>query len=499
MNKFLLNTCVPVLLVCSSLAGCMVGPDFHSPKSPDVYSYTAKKLPKRTVSANVPGNAGKSQQYVLNKQIPADWWTLFHSREINQLVKHGMANSPNIKAAYASLRQAQETMNAQIGNSLFPAFSVQTGVQRQLFNSAGFGGTIQSSLFNLFNANANVAYTLDVFGGARRQIEALRAQVDYQQFELIAAYLTLSSNIVTTAVTVAAAKEQIKTTQMLIHNQEEQLKIIRQQYKLGGASQEDILNQETLVEQTRATLPPIEQTLAQNEHALNVLVGNFPNNKLPSLDLNKITLPSRLPVSMPSRLVRQRPDVRASEAMLHTASANIGVATANLFPQFTISGLYGWQAPTPATLFATTTNAWNIGGQITQAVFQGGALLAQRRAAIDAYEAAFQQYKQTVLVAFQNVADTLRALQNDARTLQAQNRAVKSSYKNYRLTKEQYQVGGVSYLQMLTAQLQYQQAALARIQAQASRYNDTVALFQALGGGWWNQEWCVKECLYEST
>ncbi len=500
LTKSFLKMDVLVAMTCFGLAGCMVGPDFHAPASPTHSKrYTATPIPAKTVHTNAPGNSGKTQHFISTQEIPSQWWELFHSKEINMLVKRGIAHSPTLAGAYASLRQAQETLNAQIGNSLFPAFSAQAGAQRQLFNSAGFGGTLGSSIFNLYNANVNVSYTLDVFGGARRQIESLSAQVDYQQFELIAAYLTLTSNIVTTAVTAATYESMIKTTHALIKNQEEQLAIIKKQFGIGGVSEENIQTQRTLVEQTKATLPPLEQNLAKTRHALDVLIGNLPDQPVPSIDLNKLNLPAKLPVSMPSSLVRQRPDIRASEALLHSASANIGVATANLFPQFTLSGVYGWQSAVPSTLFGTNTNMWSIATQIAQPIFQGGALLAQRRAAIDAYQLAFNQYKQTVLLGFQNVADTLRALQNDARTLQALNLATKAAYKNYQLSKDQYHMGGVSYLNLLVAQLQYETTILQRVQAQAARYNDTVALFQALGGGWWNQTWCVKECLYEAT
>lgn len=483
-----------------TMSGCMVGPDFHQPAAPKVTHYMESSLPSATAGSKATGKSGIVQHFATNRDISSEWWVLFHSTIINDLIRTGLANSPNLAAAYAALRQAQETLNAQIGNSLFPAVSAQTGVERQLFTGAseGNGLSSDSTIFNIYNANVNVTYTLDVFGGARRQIEALRAQVDFQQFELIAAYLTLTANIVTTSVTVAAFEAQIKASQALLREQEEQLAITRQQFKVGGVSREAILSQETLVEQTRATLPPLEKNLSQSRHALAVLVGDYPNRQFPSINLNTLTLPARLPVSLPSNLVRQRPDVRAAEAQLHAASAQIGVATANLFPQFPLTGSYGWQASAPATLFATTTNFWTIGGQIMQPIFQGGALLAQRRAAIAAYEQSRAQYRQTVLQAFQNVADALRAIETDARTLRAQTAAESAARQNMILTQEQYRVGGVSYLNLLTAEQQYQQTVLARIQAQAARYNDTAALFQALGGGWWHKPWCVKECLQES-
>lgn len=476
------------------LTGCMVGPNFHSPKEPKVSRYNLVPLPAKTASTPSAGKAGKSQQYVYGKDIEAQWWTLFRSKELNTLMKRGIANSPTLSAAYAALRQAQENVNVQVGNSLLPAFNANGSGSRQLTPSVP--GT-PSFLYNLFNANVNVTYTLDMFGGARRQIEALIAQVDFQQFQLIGAYLTLTANIATTAVTIASLEAQIEATHELINAQREQLKIIRDQYHLGGVAESNVLSQETLLEQTIATLPPLELSLSQNRHALSALVGAYPNEPLPRLKLNHIVLPTKIPVSLPSRLVKQRPDVRASEALLHAASAQIGVATANLFPQITLNGSYGWEALSPSTLFGTTTNFWSYGAQITQPIFHGGALFAARRAAIAAFDQSLSQYRQTVLQAFQNVADSLRALETDARAFKAEKRAEIAAKRNLILTSAQYRLGGVSYLSLLTAQEQYQQTVIARIRAQASRYTDTAALFQSLGGGWWNQKWCVKECLYE--
>jgi NodT family efflux transporter outer membrane factor (OMF) lipoprotein len=352
-------------------------------------------------------------------------------------------------------------------------------------------------VFNLFNASVNVSYTLDVFGGLRRQIEALGAQVDNQQFELMAAYLSLTANIVTTAVTVASFQAQIQATHSLLSAQEKQLAIIKKQFFLGGLSRNEVLTQETLVAQTRATLPPLEKSLAQSRHALLALVGEYPDQPLPRIQLDAIDLPRALPLSLPSMLVRQRPDVRASQALLHAASAQIGVATANLFPQVTLSGADGWQSLVLPSLINPANKIWNITADITQPIFHGGALLAQRRAAIAAYDLAAAQYKQTVIQAFQNVADTLRALETDARSLRAQRQAEISAKHSLQLITQQYRLGGVSYLDLLNAQQQYQQTKISRIKAQAIRYSDTAALFQALGGGWWNKAWCVKECLIE--
>lgn len=488
---------ISILMLVTAISGCMVGPNFHPPAAPHVERYTAHKLPVKTVSTPGMGKSGKPQKFEVCKNIPSDWWYLFHSRTITQLVEQGIAHSPNLDAAYATLRVAQEAYNAQVGNLLLPAVDAQASAQRQLFSGAQFGTPNTSgNIFNVFNVGVAVSYTLDVFGGSRRTIEGYGAQVDYQQFQLIAAYLTLTSNIVSTAVTIASLEAQIRATKELIYAQSDTLRILKDQFRLGGISKENVLTQETLVDQTIATLPPLQKSLAQNQHALAVLIGSFPNTPMPHINLDSITLPTRLPVSVPSMLVRQRPDIRASEALLHVASANIGVATANLFPQFNLTGNYGWQALVPSRLFGTSTNTWSYMLQITQPLFHGGALLAQRRGAIDAFQQSFAEYRQTVLQGFQNVADSLRALETDARALRAQRTAEIAAAENLKLTQDQYHLGGASYLSLLNAQQQYETVRIARIQAQATRYTDTVALFQALGGGWWNKPWCVKECLY---
>lgn len=466
----------------------MLGPDFHSPTPPSVKSYTAAPLPKQTVGSRVNGKADSKQLYHLGRDIPAEWWHLFKSPQINELVKTGIANSPNLMAASAALKQAQENVNVQIGSLLFPDVSAQLNGTRQNISGDSFGGgVVPSSVFNLFNASVNVSYTLDLFGASRRTVEAYIAQADYQQFQLLAAYLTLTTNIVTTSIAVASLDEQIQATKSLISAQENQLHIIKKQFKLGGVPDTNVLNQQTLVEQTKATLPPLEQALAQNKHALAVLVGAYPNTPLPRLLLGKLTLPTTIPVSLPSNLVRQRPDIRAAEAMLHAASAQVGVATANLFPQISLTANGGFSSSVFSSLFQASNRVWSYGSTITQPIFQGGALLASRRAAIAGFEQAAAQYQQTVLQGFQNVADSLRAIENDAKTYQSQRSAETAARKTLAITKQQYLDGGVSYINLLTAQQQYQQTRINLIKAQTARFADTAALFQAVGGGWWNR------------
>ena len=477
-----------ILLLSISLTGCMVGPDFHHPCPPNTTKYTKTSLPPKTVSTPSIARGGKSQYFVDGKDIPAEWWKLFHSPELNALICQGLNNSPNLAAAKAALHVAQETLNAQIGTSLYPQVTLQLNAQRNRVSGASFGGGSSNSLFNLYNVSVPVTYTLDVFGGLHRQIEALEDQVNYQQFQLEAAYLTLTSNIVTTTITIASLEEQVQATLELIKLQHDQLRIVKGQFHLGGVSQANVLSLEAQLAQTEASLPPLKQSLAQSRHALAVLVGVLPSEmSIPPLDLDKIHLPEHLPVSLPSNLVRQRPDIRSSEALLAAASAQIGVATANMLPQITLSGSYGWVNTSTGTFFNANNAVWNLGGALAQPIFNGGALRAQRREAIAAFQQAAQQYRQTVLQAFQNVADVLRAVQHDAETLQAQRTAELASRRSMFLTQEQFKLGGVNYVDLLTANQQYRLALIRRIQAQAIRYNDTAALFQALGGGWWNK------------
>lgn len=484
-----------IAMMVGNLSACLVGPDFETPEPPQVNHYTKPPWPCRTASA--PGHGGASQQFIQTKALSAEWWRLFHSTKINKLICRGMANSPNLTAAKATLQEAQENLNAGIGNGLYPSIGAQVTAQRG--SNTGFfsssNGTssvatsgLPSSVFNLFNASLNATYLLDFFGGMRRQIQGLKAQVDYQYFELRAAYLSLTSNIVTTAITIASLHKQICVTKQLIREQAEQLRIIKKQFELGGVSKIEVVGQQTQLSQTKATLPPLEKSWAQTRHLLSILVGAFPSQRcvIPPLDLDELHLPTTLPLSVPSALVRQRPDIRAAEALLEAANAQVGVATANLYPQITINGSWGKSNTVGSKVFSSQSNLWNIGAGIFQPLFRGGALVAERRSAIAAYDATAAQYRETLLQAFKNVADTLRAIEADAREMRAQKQAETAAYANLYLVKQQFRLGGVSYLSLLDAQRQYQQTRISSVQAEASRYADTAALFQALGGGWWN-------------
>ena len=480
-----------VVLSFSLSAACAVGPDFKPPPAPPVSGYTPEAHLAPTTTANVAG--GAAQNFLIGRDIPAEWWKVFHSKEIDALIAEALRANPNLQAAQAALWQAKENLYASAGK-LLPSVDANAGFQRQQFSPAEFGLPGGPSIFNLYQATVNVSYAPDVFGGQRRQIEANAAQAEYQRFELEATYLTLTANIVTAAIQEASLRGQIQATQDIIKAETEQLGVVRNQFEAGATTRADVLTQESEVATTEATLPPLQKQLEQQHHLLLALIGRFPSQQHgPHLQLASLRLPTDLPVSLPTQLVEQRPDVRAAEAQLHQASAQIGVATANRLPQFSLTAEYGSLALTPAALFTPAAAIWTLGATGTQPIFHGFTLLHQERAAKAAYDMAEAQYRNTVLGAFQNVADALRALQLDAATLKAQQRAVRAASDTFDLSRGQYRLGAITYVTLLNAERSYQQARLALVQAQAARYADTAALFAALGGGWWNRNDVVPD------
>ncbi len=479
-----------VALITVGLTACMVGPNFHSPTPPKTTTLTQTPLPKKTVRIPKAGKAGQAQYFDQQQIVMADWWTLFHSKELNNLILQGIANSPNLAAAQHTLIEARENLNVQIGNLLFPQANLNLSMARDKTTGLLFGSTSSpSTIFTVYNTSTSVSYPLDIFGGNRRQIEASAAQVDYARYELLASYITLTANIVTTSIATSSLEAQIQAVKSLVRDQTNMLVIIQKQLRLGGASENNVLSQQTELANTLALLPPLKSALAQSQSQLAVLIGAFPSqNTAPIISLDSLVLPTHLPLSLPSAIVKQRPDIQAAEASLHQASALIGVATANLLPQISIDGSFGWVASSPNQLFKPASEIWGIGGQLLQPLFHGGALLAARRGAIAAFNVSYDQYRQTVLQSFKNISDVLYALDNDAETFKAYKLAEVSARQTYLITSKQYKLGGASYLNLLTAESQYEQARINSIKAQAARYSDTAALFQALGGGWWNQQ-----------
>jgi NodT family efflux transporter outer membrane factor (OMF) lipoprotein len=478
-------TAALALLALATLPSCAVGPDFKPPQAPAGAGYTPEARLESTASVAVAG--GAPQRFASGRDIPGEWWRVFHSKELDGLIAAALLANPSLKAAQAALWQAKENLYAQVGH-LLPSIDANSSATRQQFSPAEFGQAGGPAIFNLFQATVNVSYAPDVFGGQRRQIEAQAAQADYQRFELEATYLTLTSNVVTAAVAEASLRGQIEATQDIIKAESDQLVVVQHQFDVGAATRADVLTQQSEVATAQATLPPLQKELEQQHHVLLALTGRFPNDpRHERIVLASLHLPTRLPVSLPSQLVEQRPDVRAAEAQLHAASAQIGVAIANRLPQFSLTGDYGTAALSTATLFTPGTMVWSLAASGTQPIFHGFTLLHQQRAAQAGYDMAEAQYRNTVLGAFQNVADALRALQLDAATLKADNNALRAASDTLNLSQGQYRLGAITYVILLNAQHSYQQARLGLVQAQAARYADTAALFQALGGGWWNR------------
>jgi NodT family efflux transporter outer membrane factor (OMF) lipoprotein len=470
------------------LSSCAVGPDFKAPEAPhDARFVAAGQLPLETAATALPG--GEAQRFVDGQDIPGQWWTLFQSAQLNALIERALKNSPTLESAQAALRQAREITAAQRG-SYYPSVSGSLEAQRQKASGAAFGvpGFPSSYFYNLDTAQVNVSYTLDVFGGTRRQVESLQAQAEYEQFALEASYITLTANIVTAAVNEASLRAQIAATEQISQSQQAQLGIVTRRLGAGGASRADVLQQQAVLQATLASLPLLRSQLAQQRNQLAAFTGALPAEYTDAdFELDSLTMPQDLPVSLPSKFVEQRPDVREFSALLHAATAQVGVATANMLPQITLTGSYGQASPTVDNLFAASSNVWNVIGTLTQPIFKGGQLKHQRRAAVAAAQEAAANYRATVVVAFQNVSDTLYALNADADALAAQSLAERTAAESLTMVQAQYQSGAASYVQVLTAQQNYQTAAVALIKARAQRFADTAALFQALGGGWWNR------------
>jgi len=471
------------------LAGCSVGPDFKPPAPArgidQAGAYTPAPMPAQTASAASPG--GAAQRFANGQDIPAMWWQMFHSEPLDQLIRSSLETSPTLASAQAALRQARESYNADAGSKLLPGVTGQLGVSRDRVSQAS-SGIPGGAVYSLYSASVNVSYSIDAFGATRRELEGLLAAVDYQNYQVEAAYLSLTANVVTTAIQEASLRAQLKATNDVIDAEARSLSLVEKQAALGAIPRSTVLTQRALLAQTRATVPALEKALALTRYQLAVFAGRAPSEAgLPEFNLESLQLPSDLPVSLPSALAHQRPDIRASEALLHEASAQIGVATANLYPQLTLTGSVGAQSFEIGKLFSASSTAWSVGAGLLQPIFNGGALQAKKRAAVAAYDQANAQYQQVVLNAFLNVANTLRALDSDADALRAQSEAESLAHESLDLVARQYKLGAVSYLSLLDSQRTYQQTRIALVQAQAARFADTAALFQALGGGWWNR------------
>ena len=466
-------------LLCAGAAACAVGPDFQQPAPPGVGRYTHDAV-RGTIVAD-----GVAQEVRPGVPLVAQWWQLFHSRALDGLVTQALAGNASLEAARASLRRSRYSLLAGYG-VFWPELDLNAGVSRERFTPSQFGQATPPSEFNVYTLSGALGYTLDVFGGNRRTVEALRAQVDVQCYSLAAARLSVTGNVINTAIAGAAYRAQIAATEQLITSLRQQVGIAEAQATAGTAAYSSVLQLRSQLASTIATLPPLRVRLVQAENLLAQLIGRAPAAwRPPTLELAQITLPRDLPVSLPSELARQRPDILVAEANLHVASANVGVATAAMFPRFSISGASGITNNRLESLFSITSLFWNLGVNLTQPLFHGGTLWYQRKAAIEAFNQSFASYRQTVINALSDVASSLSALALDAELVDAQDRAAHTAADARKLIETNYAAGIVDYVQVLTAENTYLQAKLGYIQAQAQRLQDTVALFIALGGGWW--------------
>jgi NodT family efflux transporter outer membrane factor (OMF) lipoprotein len=465
------------------LGGCAVGPNFVRPAPPDTDRYTREPQPKATVAAD-----GRAQHFTPGASITADWWRLFKSTQLDAIVQKAIANNPTLQASKASLRQSQDNMRAGYG-MFFPQIQAGLDVSRQQTAPLLQGSETPGTIFNLVTLSGTISYALDVFGGARRTVESLRAQVDYQRYETEAAYIMLTANVVNTSIARAAYAAQIRATEQLIELENQQLHLTEVQVRTGIAPYTNVLSIRGLIAANQASLAPLKQKISQADHLLATLEGVMPSQIiLPDTDLTGLSLPVDLPLSLPSDLVNQRPDILSAEAQMHVASANIGVATAAMFPSFSLNGTYGAAGSSFGNLSSANSRFWSIGPSVTTPVFQGTSLWFVRRAAIDAYHLSQANYRQAVLGAFEQVADSLKALEHDAEALQAQVEAQRATGEAVNLLQVNYRTGMAAYLDVLTADVQFHEATIAYLQAVAQRLQDTVVLFVALGGGWWSEQ-----------
>ena len=475
-----------VCLIPVLLGGCAVGPDYKPPAPPQVSGYMKSPLESTTGTTNVGG--GEAQRFLTGADIPGEWWTLFHSKPLNDLIELALTNNPTIKAGQAALTVARENVLVQKG-SYFPTISGAFSAARQK-TSEEISPTPNSGqlYFSLYTPQVSASYVPDVFGLNRRTVESLKAEEGQARFALAATHITLSANVAEAAIQEAALRGQIEATRQMVLVSSNMLQTLREQFDKGYAGRADVAVQEAQLAQTVATLPPLLKQLAQQRDLLAALAGSFPGqDPAAQFELASLQLPQELPVSLPSQLVAQRPDVRQAEEALHSASAQIGVAVANRLPTITLSADLGTMALEAGKMFANGNGFWTLAGSVAQPIFQGGALLHKERAARAAYTQAAEQYRAAVLAAFQNVADSLHALQQDASGLKAAAAAQDAAKVSLDLARKQFETGYSGYLPLLTAEQAYQQAMLNLVQAQANRYADTVALFQSLGGGWWHR------------
>lgn len=475
------------LVICILVSACAVGPDFKTPPAPAVEGYTPQPLPEQTASAAT--QAGEAQRFVVGMKIPEQWWRVFQSEKLDQVIDDALKASPTVAAAQAALKQAHQQVRAQQG-AFFPTLQGSYSPSRQRNAVGTISPTLTSGeeIFNLHTAQLTISYAPDVFGLNRRQVESLRALEGAQRFQVEATYLTLASSIAVAAIQEAALRAQIDAQQRIVALDTRLLDNLHKQFDLGSVSGLDVAAAQTQLAQAEQALPGLQKQLALQRDLLAALSGRLPSEGIAqTFTLADFTLPKELPVSLPSDLVRQRPDVRAAEEQLHAATAQVGVAIANMLPQLTLSGAKGGTATVFSQMFSAGNIFWSLAGNVAQTFFDGGTLLARKRVADAAVEQAEAQYRGVVINAFQNVADSLHALDADADVLKAALKSEQAAKTTLDITDKQLSFGQVNVLAVINAEQAYQTTLQATIQARANRYADSAALFQALGGGWWNK------------
>jgi NodT family efflux transporter outer membrane factor (OMF) lipoprotein len=466
------------MLTCLfGIGGCTAGPNFTRPEPPPTTRYTANKLNSENVAASE-----TAQHIALGREIEGDWWTLFGSEAIDQLVKQAVNHNRNLEAAQATLRQAQQLALARTGLK-YPQVSLSAGVGRQQYGQEFLGGFGSIPPFTYYSVGPAVSYTLDYTGGVARSVERQEALADIERYQLNAAYLTVTGNAVMQVLAIASARAQIATVDTILSEDNDNLRLVQTAFDNGSVSREDVVSVRSQIANDTTFLPPLRQDLARARHALAVILGQVPADELPpEVDFAQIILPLQLPVSLPSELAHRRPDILAAEARMHAATSAVGIAQSNLYPKIQLSASVGQQSLQVDQLFDRASNAWSLISGLTAPIFNGGTLLAEKRAAVEAMHASAANYAQTVLEAFAQVADLLEALDHDTEQLDAQAQAQEAAQSSIDLARASYREGNSSVLQVLDAERLYQQARLGYVRAVVQRYMDTVQLFLALGG-----------------
>ena len=472
--------------LAGSLAACSFEPPLRVPQAPaDKTPYTAGISPKETVAPG--GPSGHAQEIAYGKDLHEEWWKLFHSKALDELIAAGLKNSPSVAQAQAQLKQAEATARAN-ASIFYPQVTGNLQANRSKSSSAAFGGS-GGFHYSLITGSVGVSYYPDIFGVNRLVYRNSEALVKYQQWELEAARLTLTGNIVTISISEAAAEGQIRATRAIVAQEQQLLDLTENQYKAGAVGYLNVVTQRSQLASEMATLPPLEQQLAVYRHELAILVGAFPGDaRRQSFTLTELQLPEKLPVSLPSQLLKQRPDIRAALAQMRAANAVIGEARAQFYPTVQLSAAFGDTASHPGLFFNPASSIWSLVGALSQPIFEGGKLEAQKAEAHAAYDVVYAAYRSTVLSAFDQVANALRAVEHDAQTLAAQREALQAAAQALQLAQASYRAGASDYLTLLTSEVQYDNARIAEIKAESQRYQDTAALLVALGGGWWNKK-----------